>query len=160
MSKCVLIDQKYTSECSSKFDFESDEEIDVIRDDAIVDDDSLFMSLGSRSVLNIRNVSTNQNDIPKNKTSGKGRQNTSAGRPSFSRTDNHLLNNSSNGEKNTDLGEKCSIQECGVKLVNPDNMKLHRDSHQNNQGFICPLSCSRMWLGMRKYQQGGRRRRP
>lgn len=130
----------------------SDEEIDVLMNDDGVKDikASDYATLVSKQKLITKeNIeSRNVDDILP-----KERQKRKVGRPKGSASMGITALRKINPNivvSEEEMGAICDIDECAIRLKDPENLRLHRQSHDGSV-FQCPLSCKRItntWSAM------------
>lgn len=122
----------------------SDEEIDVLMNDDGVRDikASDYAALVSRHKGCVKDNTENKNIVD---TSSKNRQKRKVGRPKGSSSIGITALRKINPNivvSDEEMGSMCEVNECAIRLKDPENLRLHRQSH-NGSVYQCPLSCKR-----------------
>jgi len=119
----------------------SDEEIDVLmNDDGVKDIKASDYSFGKDNTeKKVQGVKSKQ----KRKV-GRPRGSSSSGITALKKINPNIV------VSEEEMGSLCGVNECAVRLKDPENLRLHRQSH-NGSVFQCPLSCKRVtntWSAM------------
>ena len=130
----------------------SDEEIDVLmNDDGVKDikasDYAAFVSkhkgFGKDNSENKHQVGGCEKSKQKRKV-GRPKGSSSIGITALRKINPNII------VSDEEMGSMCEVNECAIRLKDPENLRLHRQSH-NGSVFQCPLSCKRVtntWSAM------------
>ena len=130
----------------------SDEEIDVLmNDDGVKDikasDYAAFVSkhkgFGKDNSENKHQVGGCEKSKQKRKV-GRPKGSSSIGITALRKINPNII------VSDEEMGSMCEVNECAIRLKDPENLRLHRQSHTGSV-FQCPLSCKRVtntWSAM------------
>eukprot|EP00092_Neocalanus_flemingeri_P014578 GFUD01015727.1.p1 GENE.GFUD01015727.1~~GFUD01015727.1.p1 ORF type:complete len:1020 (-),score=204.84 GFUD01015727.1:156-3215(-) len=128
----------------------SDEEIDVLMDDDGVKDIKATDYVALVSKNKAFDNTENKNFID---SSLKNKQKRKVGRPKGSSSIGITALRKINPNiivSDAEMGSMCEVNECAIRLKDPENLRLHRQAHSGSV-FQCPLSCKRVtntWSAM------------